>query len=192
MATWVVFTIDLTSNFVSITTFSLLLKFLSKQNGHRNMKVVTSLYLSTNMAGFITNAIGISNDILDDWDLARQIAFWVFYWLYQLLYLTAQWCFAHMYFVRVNEINYLYLFGHEHARKRQAIYSRVFWFVLGGYYVLLVLIFALWIPTRKTMVSLFAFNLCTISILFDLALLLIAIIRVNTILRVNYPKLKIR
>ena len=31
---------------------------------------------------------------------------------------TAQWLFVHMYFVRVNEINYLYLYGTENALKR--------------------------------------------------------------------------
>ena len=32
--------------------------------------------------------------------------------------LTAKWLFVHMYFVRVNEINYLYLYGAENALKR--------------------------------------------------------------------------
>jgi hypothetical protein len=38
--------------------------------------------------------------------------------LKELIGLTAQWLFVHMYFVRVNEINYLYLYGAENALNR--------------------------------------------------------------------------
>ena len=68
----------------------------------------------------------------------------------------------------------------------------MFWIVLGAYMFTLAVILAIWLPLRQKKVSLLAFNLCIISILLDLSILLVAIIQVNKIIRENYPKLKIR
>ena len=53
-------------------------------------------------------------------DLVRviNIALAVILVIQALSALTAQWLFVHMYFFRVNEINYLYLYGAENALRR--------------------------------------------------------------------------
>jgi len=58
--------------------------------------------------------------------------------------------------------------------------------------VIFVVLFALWVHSRNLKFFFFALDLNSISTGFNLLVLLVAIIRVNTILRKNYPKLKTR
>ena len=53
------------------------------------------------------------------------------FFVFNSLSQTAQWCFSHMYYVRVNEIKYLYLFGPESAKKRKSLYQLIFRVVLA-------------------------------------------------------------
>ena len=112
--------------------FGLLLKFLYRQTGHQILKIATFIYLTVQIFGILSDSFFLISDFATDGNLTRtqMIYFWIFQWSSLLTGEIADWYFCHMYFVRVNEIKYLYLYGIEHAKKRQFFYNSVFWIVL--------------------------------------------------------------
>jgi len=90
--------------------------------------------------------------------------------------LIADWYFAHMYYVRVNEIKYLYLAGFSHSRKRQSAYAYVFWTVLGVEMTVSLVLLAFWIATGNKEYEYYASDINSGAKSLDLIVLLVAII----------------
>ena len=158
--------------------------------------IVTFLYLLSNIFGFLSECLILINLVRNQtFDFSRPgwITVNTFYFLYISLNQSAQWCFAHMYFVRVNEIKFLYLFGTEHAQKRKKIYTLAFWILLGievcsltGVYLYEILSHFSNYSTNCGILQ------TTIVNLFNVLVFIVAILRVNVMLSRSYPQLEFR
>ena len=183
----VVLTINMVADLIPAITFGLLMKFLCKQTEYKNLKIATTLYFTAYSLGALDYAFALVVFLFATINNANVMIYDVLFWAIYILIETAHWYFAHMYYIRVNEVKYLYLFGYEHAQKRRTRYSIIFWVILAIQIFLNLALLGCYIFTGNFKFLVYNSIWFAISFGFDLLVLLVSVIQMNIILRKKLP-----